>query len=371
MSFRIQTWVVILLILAVWASTLIFLPPRVSSDTLTYDQALDVLQTGIVPDGFVPNRILTTYLSLQTILLFSSGDGDIRAAWIVMNSIFFFLCCFFFYKIVLELFEKKHIALFGMVLLSTNYVLIRNASDYVMDVGGWAFYIMALYFTLRFIKTDDFRFGFYAAIAVAIGCFFKEYALLGLIALVCAILYQHRQNIRKITKEIILVGTIVFIPLILFYTAIYFKYHYSYFNWFLYAHESSQSYYASFTERIIEYIKTFGSLYTFGWFLFFVGLYYLLRKKDPVINTLQKSYIVFMGISALPIFVWPFITQRLLFPVVPFLIIVSCLFLLKYERKIFYFVPLLILYIITNFAMDAYVLPLVNIDPIFKFLHFP
>src|SRR3989344_1473373 len=178
MPARMHTWVVTLLILIVWASVLVILPPRWTGDTPSYEQSMEVLQTGVVPDGFVPNRILTTYLGLQTVLLFASGDGDIRAAWVVMNSIFFFLSCFFFYKIIFELYGKWNVAVFGMLLLATNYALIRNASDYVMDVGGWAFYIMALYFSLLYIKRDDFRYGMYAAVAVGIGAFFKEYAFL-------------------------------------------------------------------------------------------------------------------------------------------------------------------------------------------------
>lgn len=369
MPVRMNTWVVVFLIFAIWASVLVILPPRVSSDTITYDQAIDVLKTGVVPDGFIPNRILTTYLSMQTILLFASGDGDIRAAWVVMNSIFFFLSCFFFYKIILELYGKWKVAVFGTLLLATNYVLIRNASDYVMDVGGWTFYIMALYFILRYIKTDDFRYGLYTAIAVGVGCFFKEYAFLGFIALVCAIIYQRRGAIGKTAKEIVFAGAVAFVPLFLFYVAIYFQYHYSYASWFAYAHESSQSYYASYAARIVEYIKTFGSVYTFGWFLFLGGLYFLFKKKEVLIEKSNRLYLVFVGISALPIFAWPFITQRLLFPIIPFLIMVSCLVFVKYEKKILYFVPLLIVYAITNFAMDAYILPLVNINPILKFMH--
>src|SRR3989344_8499554 len=352
-----NAWIAVFLILAVWASVLVILQPRVTSDTLTYDQAMEVLKTGVAPDGFIPNRILTTYLGMQTILLLAAGDGDMRAAWVVMNSVFFFLTCFFFYKIILELYGKRNVAVAGMLLLATNYALIRNASDYVMDVGGWAFYIMALYFVLRYIKTDDFHFALYGSVAVGIGCFFKEYAFLGFIALACAIIYQRRGAIGKAAKEIAFIGTVAFVPLLLFYTVIYFQYHYSYANWFTYAHESSQSYYASFAARIVEYIKTFGSAYTFGWFLFFGGLYFLLKKKDTFIKKQTALYLSFVGISALPVFAWPFITQRLLFPIIPFLIMVSCLVFVRYEKKILYFAPLLIVYAATNFAMDAYVLP--------------
>src|SRR3989344_3728840 len=195
-----NAWIAVFLILAVWASVLVILQPRVTSDTLTYDQAMEVLKTGEAPDGFIPNRILTTYLGMQTILLLAAGAGDMRAAWAVMNS------GFFFYKIILELYGKRNVAVAGMFLLATNYALIRNASDYVMDVGGWAFYIMALYFSLRYMKTDDFRYGLYAAVAVGIGAFFKEYAFLGFIALACVIISQRRDAIGRAIKEIMLAG---------------------------------------------------------------------------------------------------------------------------------------------------------------------
>ncbi|OGD32435.1 hypothetical protein A3C91_02235 [Candidatus Azambacteria bacterium RIFCSPHIGHO2_02_FULL_52_12] len=361
-----NAWIAVFLILAVWASVLVILQPRVTSDTLTYDQAMEVLKTGVAPDGFIPNRILTTYLGMQTILLLAAGDGDMRAAWVVMNSVFFFLTCFFFYKIILELYGKRNVAVAGMFLLATNYALIRNASDYVMDVGGWAFYIMALYFSLRYMKTDDFRYGLYAAVAVGIGAFFKEYAFLGFIALACVIIYQRRDAIGRAIKEIMLAGIVSFAPILLFYVAIYFQYHYSYLSWFAYAHESSKSYYGSYALKIAEYVKTFGSLYTFGWFLFLGGLYFLVRQKNALLEKSSMMYLVFVGISALPVFAWPFITQRLSFPIIPFVIIISCLVFVKYEKKLLYFAPLLIVYAVTNYAMDDYVLRFVNIDSFLK-----
>ncbi|MEK7520153.1 MAG: glycosyltransferase family 39 protein [Patescibacteria group bacterium] len=353
------------LIVAVWAGILIFHPPRVTQDTFTYFESMEVLATGEVPDGFTANRIITTYLGMRTVMALETVFGDVKIAWAVMNSIFFFATSFFFYKIIAILFGRHTIAMFGTVLVATNYALLANALDYVMDVGGWAFYLAALYFSLRYMMMDNIRFVVYGAVAVGIGCFFKEYAFLGLIALACAILYQRRQNIGALVREAALVGGISLVPISLFYIWAYDQYGYSYLNWFSYAKEAMPAYYAS---KPVEYIKVLGSLYTFGWFLFVGGVYLAMRYKTAFLESRALWYVAFVGISALPVFVWPAITQRIFFPIVPFLVMVSCFVFLRYELRLVYFLPLVAAYVAVSYAMDSYVLDAVNVDPLLNFL---
>ena len=69
-----------------------------------------------------------------------------------------------------------------------------------------------------------------------------------------------------------------------------------------------------------------------------------------------------MFFSIMPIFLWPGIIQRIFFITIPFVILISCIFLKKYESRIYYFAPFFIIYILANFSMDKYILPMINID---------
>lgn len=351
------------LIGVVWVGILLFHPPRVTQDTLTYVESMNVLKGGTAPATFVPNRILTTYGGMRTILFLEPFVGGTKMAWAFMNSMFFLVANFFFYKIFFEVFGKQKTALIGTILVATNYAMVANAMDYVMDIGGWASYAVALYFSLRYIKTDNFRYGWYGALAIGVGCFFKEYAFLGFITLFCAIIYRNWQRPVQALKKIVETGTVSFLPIFIFYGVIYFHYAYSYANWFSYAQESVGSYHIS---KITEYIKVFGSLYTFGWIFFLAGLVLVARRAVDFLSRPAMMFILFAGISALPVFVWPFIVQRILFPIIPFLTMVACIAFEKYESKWVYLAPLLVLYVAANYAMDAYVLPWVNIDPLLR-----
>jgi len=64
--------------------------------------------------------------------------------------------------------------------LITNYAMIVFALfELCVDVGGWAFYILSLYFTLRYSKTGDRKALLISAMFIGIGGLFKEYALSG------------------------------------------------------------------------------------------------------------------------------------------------------------------------------------------------
>jgi 4-amino-4-deoxy-L-arabinose transferase-like glycosyltransferase len=82
----------------------------------------------------------------------------------------------------------------------------------------------------------------------------------------------------------------------------------------------------------------------------------LCKNYKKYFDNKTLAYLLIVFISACPIFLWPGITERLDFVVVPFIILVSCVAVKEYEENWVWFLPLLIIYLVTSFCMDAYIL---------------
>jgi len=353
-------------IVFVWLGIIVFHPPRVSSDTLTYVEAIKVLSINAVSEDFLPNRILTSYGYLQLIrLLDLFTEGDFKNGWLLLNTLFFLIANLFFYKTIIELYESKKIALFGILLIATNYAMVANALDYVMDIGGWASLSIAAYTAVRYMRTGLLRYVYYGAGSVAVGLFLKEYAILGLLLLILVVAVKQHQNIGRMLTTLTRVAGIALIPVGVLYLWIYTEYQYSYLDWLSFNATAVKPYYAS---KALEYVKALGSLFTFGWFLFVASLIVLIRNRGGYLRRDTLVFLCLFGVSVLPVLLWPFVTQRILFPLVPLLVFVGVGIFVRYRALLYWTSPVLALYIITNYAMDAYVLKHVNIDFLFRFL---
>src|SRR6266404_5325193 len=84
-------FVAFLIVIVLFASlSLLYLKPdHIGGDGTTYAEAMQVLATHQVPQGFMPNRILTTFLGLELILKVGTFLGNIPLAWIIINTCFY------------------------------------------------------------------------------------------------------------------------------------------------------------------------------------------------------------------------------------------------------------------------------------------
>ena len=75
----------------------------------------------------------------------------------------------------------------------------------------------------------------------------------------------------------------------------------------------------------------------------------------------KAIFVVSILISSIPAVMWPGITQRVLFMVVPGCVILACFFIKRYERYWPAFLPVLALYILSAYLMDSVLLDYVNL----------
>jgi len=348
------------------------LPPKVLGDASSYLKSMEVLKTGIVPDNFVPNRILTTYLGMNAILFVAKLTGNILTAWTIINGLLFILTNIFFYLLLrnfLRIYNgipASFSAIMGVLFFATNYAMLAKGLNYTMDIGGWAFFIFSLYFSFHYIESVKKRYCILSAAMVGTGLFFKEYAVLGFVVIIGAIVYKNWGLWKKITNKILVVSVISFLPILILYLSVYLKYDYSYLNWLQYNDDKFGSHYSS---RFLEYIKAFGSLYNFGWFLFVGGVYYLVKQGRRLIDNNRLVFLGLVALSGLMVFAWPAVTQRILFVAMPSVVIISSIFISKYAKRSV-IVALFVLYLLASYAMDSYILPLMNVDYFFNKINF-
>ncbi len=335
------------------------LKPQIAGDGVSYVESIQVLGTGVLPDNFIPNRLLTTYLGLNTIRLFASVFHSLSFAWMFQNSLLYISFGLVFYSILKLLIEDRKASFVGTILLVTNYAAVSFALGYLMDIGGWAFYLLSIYFSYKYYLSTDKKWMWFSALTIGIGGLFKEYAFLATVVLGLVIIILNKNNLKNIFKLGFFSALISFVPIILVNIYIIERFDYSYINWFTH----QKTLYPG-QNVIVELIKSFGSLYNFGWFLFVPGFYILVQRTAVIIKEkIEDKKIIFIWallLSALPVLVWPPVT-RVLFVTMPAVITVSCLFIKKIDSKWWIVLPLLSLYFVASFLMDSLILNFVNL----------
>lgn len=349
-------WEIWLILGLIVVAVLVFLPPQPAPDSYSLIEAKDVLWGTEPGPDFAPNRLITSPLGLVLIGLLEKIVGYVFVGWFIMNAVFFGLAGYFFYRFCLEVFERKKYAVLSLILFATNYAVVVFGLGFLMDMGGWAGFMGALYFAQKYWRTSELKDLLFASVCIAAGGLIKEYAFFAAIFVACVLIYKHllkERQWRIFLKRSALSAALAVVPILLVYFVAYFKFGYTYLDWFAFNEVKYPR------TGLVELVKVFGSLFTFGWFLFLLGVASWWKLKfRPLLP------VIFLFVSTLPLLVWPVTTQRIQFLVLlaPILI---CGLAVKESRKFWLVVSVLVaLCILSAFAMDSYILPSVNIDEI-------
>ncbi len=360
-DYKYKIWkitLIICLVVLVFLSVFILKPViDQASDSPSYLEAIQVLNGAEQPTSFIPNRIITTFLGLKTVSLFSNLLPDLPSGWFIINLALYFLLSVTFYNLIIKLFGSEKAALLGTLFLASNYALINFGLGFYMDIGGWAFYIFSIYFLFLYSESKNYKILLLSALMVSIGGLWKEYAFLGVIPIFCFLIYENWPNLLKAIKRGLWPALIVIIPTFILHFFVYKTFNYTYLDWL-----SQNQVLYSYHSRIIEYFKSFGSLFNFLSISFALGAYiFLKRGKEMMQEKKNRVFIISILLSVLPIFFWPAITQRILFITIPGAILISSLAFKKYEKYWCLFLILLIAYVLANFTMDSFILSYVNL----------
>lgn len=345
---------VVILIFSSW----FFLKPQIAGDGLTYLETINFLETGEKPQNFIPNRIMTTFAPISIIIFLSKTFHSETGVWFVMNVIFYSFSALIFYEILRLIFEDKKIAVLGTLFMIGNYAIITFGLNYLMDMGGWMFYLISVYFTLHYAKSEQSRDLLLASIFAGIGGLFKEYALLGIIPIATFLIYENRKSFFNLVKKSIVPTVLSSGPIVVLYIYVYLKFDYTYADWVSDSYKYNYS--ANLLLRIFEYIKSFGSLYNLL-AIFVLAGFWVFWKERKNIETRISIFIIGGVLSFLPVFLWGGVTQRILFITVPVSVIIACFFFKKYNKYFYWFCLIFAIYLLLNFFMDSVLLNAINL----------
>lgn len=315
-----------------------------SSDSETYLSAMKYLRSEQTAD--IPyNRLITTPLMLYASIFFSRFTGSLFNGMFTVNLIFYFLIICVFYKLVLEIYRDETVAFFSSLLFLGNYALYNFGIAYLADLGGWFFFILGSLLALKYFNGHDKKFYYFSALAAGVGVLFKEYGGLSLISLAAVILISDFSWAKKI-KLISLAGLMFFALPVLYNVLFYFKFHYSYLDWYFFnlgAHAKSYG--------LILLIKVLGYLNLAGWPIFLYGL--LMEKK--YFDKPRALVLAAMLPASLTFLAWPALTERVAFIIVPWLVLSSGFGLSKIKNN-YSVAAILIIYFIVNYGLTPIIL---------------
>lgn len=344
-----------------------FLPHILEGDAVSYVDAARAyaedshlvidLSSEITPEIVAVHRMLTTTLGIQTLRFFAALTGSFEVGWLVMDVVLFFAGSIVLYLLLAKFFDSDRVAFVGGLFFAGNYSMLSQGLGYFMDISGWFFYLLALLFVYLYIESGSYRILLIAALITAVGGFFKENAYMAAIPIGGILLFEYyKQPLTFLAKSIPL-GLIIVGPAVLQHIRIYLEYGYTYTYWI----HVSQDFY-EYESIIVEYIKSFGSLLTFLAPVAALGVWEFFRRfNDETFSAKKKIFMVFMVLSSIPAVMWPAITQRVLFLAVPSAIFIACLFVKRFERYWYAFLPIVALYALAGLLMDAYILDFVNL----------
>ncbi len=339
------------------------LNPKIEGDSLLYVNSIEVLETGVQPTGFIPMMILTTYLGLKLIMFFNFFTGSIATSWSIVNALLYITMGLFFYSLLKRFIKDTQVAFISALFFITNYAAVSFGLAFMMDIGGWAAYVASIYFSYRYLENeslDNNKWLYASSIAIGIGGLYKEYAFVAYVVLWGILVFKNWRQWGKIFWKSVATLSIALGPFFVMniYTYFYFD-QYTYIDWFMH---NQHTY--TYQNRLVEFIKSFGSIYNFAWPLFLGGFYMLLVQTREIFRTknIDKN-ILFLWLvvaSGFSVLLWPVVT-RVLFITMPGIILISSLFVKKIEKNIFIIAPILVVYIIASFLMDAFILDFVNL----------
>ncbi|MSU73817.1 hypothetical protein EXS56_01625 [Candidatus Kaiserbacteria bacterium] len=311
----------------------------------------------VTPEIVAVHRMLTSTLGIEILRFFSWITGSFEMGWLVMDTFLLFGGSIVLYLLLFRFYESESVAFIGGLFYVGNYSMLSQGMGYFMDIGGWFFYLLALLLIYLYVESSNYRMLVVAALIIAFGGLFKENAYMACIPIGAVLLLEYYRTPLAFLARSVPLALVVILPAAVQHIHIYREYGYTYSYWV----NLSKDFY-EYDSVLVEYFKSFGSLLTFLAPIALFGAYEFVRRfNDPWITHKKKVFLGSVLASSIPAVLWPAITQRVLFLVVPGLILLAGLCIKRFERYWYAFVPFIILYLLAALTMDSFILDYVNL----------
>lgn len=242
-----------------------------------------------------------------------------KYTYLTQNIVFFYLCGIYIFKLFTVIFKDNKTAYWGMIIYCTCQPLACFSFLILSDVGGWFFGIYSIYLSTTFLleSQESFKRLWIIGFVVGIGCLIKESAIVGLIYLFSGILFS--ESSLKLKFQQVSIASLGF--LIPFASSFFIIQHYYADSVIKRMHDGYKD--TEHDKFIVSQLKQIYRVIDVYWFLFLFGIrkvYFLLKAKQNTV--LLKSIVLSIIIIGTSMQIWPYLLDRILFMLAPFMIIV-------------------------------------------------
>jgi len=253
---------------------------------------------------------------------------------LAQNILAFFICGIGTYSIIYHLFKSQRKAYWAMFMYLTCQPVAVYSMFITVDTVGWAFGVLAIFLTLRFVQQLNKTINYASKIGalVAVGCLCKESAIIGLIFLFCYLIFLPISFLKKV-KALAAASIGFMTPWIFALVGIYM------FNGDSLLHRVNDVR-SAVGEAHYWRLKQVMRMMDVYWFLVPIGIYALKitwknnNQKNIVFATLLALVIAIIGLP-----VWPLCLDRILFLTFPLFLIIICFGLDRLDTFLQYLLP--------------------------------
>jgi hypothetical protein len=259
----------------------------------------------------IPQRLLKPLAPLTVAVL--SEYMSFPSALLLQSLVFYGALVIALYLLAYEFFRERTYAVYFVLLSALSYPVLKYGIDVYTETGALFFYVLSLYFTLRFSRNASHKLFLVNICTIAVGFMWKEYSVVSGIVFGFVILFHPELSLRRKTVYIaiytLLIGAIT-VPLQLYVLR---TFDFTFLTWYRLGGATGFSY--EFTLKNI--VKSTAALIGIAWLAVPGGLRRMQDMDGP-----HKRFLW----TALPVpligYVWGYISSRLLYVVaIPYLIV--------------------------------------------------
>lgn len=236
------------------------------------------------------------------VALFSPIFG-FKLPFILINVVFYLSIGFVVFKIVKLLFDDEKQALVASMLFLTAYPMLEYGINYYTDLAGWFFFIVSVYLTLLFGQKPSYKLVVWNGVVSAIGFLTKESGGMGTLFFVLFLFFIYKDSFVNKLKYLLAIAVVFWSPVILWQVFVYFKYNYSYADWYLLCARGSKIFHQDYF-KIIP--KSLAATFLLGWVFVLIGL---ARIKKAAIEV--RGVVAALVLPSFSFMLWPAVSSRL------------------------------------------------------------
>lgn len=227
-------------------------------------------------DGSLPFHRLLKPVGLLFALPFEFlGEG---AGLLVQNAIFYLLCAFLIFKITELIYQNKKQALLASIFFVSATPVIEVGLSYLIDSGGWFFYLLSVFLTLLYFKTKNEKLVLLNGFLSGLGFLMKETGGLGASFFGLMILFSGNFSYKEKISKIARFGAFFLMPVIVLQALVFKYFHYTFWDWYLLGRPGVEGEGALLVS--LKYLGQFFRILGVLWPLVLMGAFREFREKN-------------------------------------------------------------------------------------------